>query len=496
MGREAVKRLAELENVRVRVLMRETAGEKRCAAGFTRRFGERIEIMFGDVRSYDDCLRLTAGVDYLIHMAAVIPPLADHAPELTVETNLGGTKNLIGAVIANGNSAGFIYISSVAIYGNRDEKHPWGRVGDPLMISAFDVYGQSKAAAEFEVLGAGLARWAVLRQSGMLYDGLLTANIRDGLLFHTPWNMPVEWVTAEDSGRLLANIVKKDSDGDAEDFWKRVYDIGGGKETRETGYETFEAGFGLIGGSVESFFRPNWNLTKNFHCMWFSDSDLLEDMFHFRRQSCDDFWRGYAKRHRLYRLGRAVPPGLLRRMLIEPLLKDENAPVRWIREGDKARVQAFFGGEKGVKAMPESWKDVRLVCRSGDYERKKIYDGKSRLRHGFDEEKPDAELDGCDFGQAAEFRGGRCLSEAPKKGEMHVRLRWQCHEGHVFEATPYAVLRAGHWCPQCCLTPFVWRMDAVAEHSPFHAQIWLDTHSAEERFIYRLRDGRAEMTEI
>jgi len=44
----------------------------------------------------------------------------------------------------------FVYIGTVAEYGNRTFKHPWGRVGDPLMPSAFDVYAASKVKATIE----------------------------------------------------------------------------------------------------------------------------------------------------------------------------------------------------------------------------------------------------------------------------------------------------------------------------------------------------------
>ena len=151
------------------------------------------------------------GADYLIHLAAVIPPSADHDDALTMTTNRGGTKNLIDAVVATGNRARFIHISTVAIYGHRNEKHPWGHVGDPLVTSAFDVYGLSKTMAEYSVLESDLRCWAVLRQTGVLYDNILMNNIQDGLMFHTPWNVPIEWVTARDSGMILIAIRKRQS---------------------------------------------------------------------------------------------------------------------------------------------------------------------------------------------------------------------------------------------------------------------------------------------
>ncbi|MBR6312038.1 MAG: ABC transporter permease, partial [Oscillospiraceae bacterium] len=91
------------------------------------------------------------------------------------------------------------------------------------------------------------------------------------------------------------------------------------------------------------------------------------------------------------------------------------------------------------------------------------------------------------------LRGGECLSDETAPGGLHAPLRWRCGEGHEFTASPYTVLKAGHWCPTCCLTPYTWRMDLVAAKSPFHAQVWGDSHARSERFVYSLRDGRAFM---
>ncbi|MBR5680253.1 MAG: hypothetical protein IKX19_06320, partial [Clostridia bacterium] len=42
-----------------------------------------IEILFGDIREKEDCVRLCRGADYLLHLAGVIPPAADHNAKMT-----------------------------------------------------------------------------------------------------------------------------------------------------------------------------------------------------------------------------------------------------------------------------------------------------------------------------------------------------------------------------------------------------------------------------
>lgn len=491
LAQEVISCLLQDETLLLRLQCHDSARGRRTARRLRRRCGSRAEILFGDVRDPEDCRRLCEGADYLIHMAAVVPPRADHDPEATFRTNRDGTLNLLHTLEEAGGHTKLLYFSSVAVYGHRNPKHPWGRVGDPLVTSAFDMYGQSKTMAEFAVMESALSHWAVLRVSAVLYDNILLSNTSDGLIFHTPWNALIEWVTAKDIAALVHAVIRKDLRNETDGFWKRVYNVGGGASSRQTGYETFEDGFSLIGSSARAFFRPEWTLERNFHCFWFSDSDDLEERFHFHRQGCRDFWAWYARKHWIYRAGRLVPSSLLRRLVLDPLLNNENAPAFWAAHGDEARLQAFYGGRGAWEKRPRDWQDVWLFCESEDYEAIRRNPAYRPLDHGYDESRPDSELSLEDMQKAAAFRGGDCLSEAMAPGDLYRKLTWRCHEGHPFEAAPYTILKAGHWCPVCCGTEREWRMDRVARHSPFHAQVWLDSHSPDERFVYRLTDQTA-----
>ena len=101
-----------------------------------------------------------------------------------------------------------------------------------------------------------------------------------------------------------------------------------------------------------------------------------------------------------------------------------------------------------------------------------------RLDHGYDETKPLAELGIDDMRRAAEFRGGKCLSDSMVNGDMRTKLQWECAFGHRFEASPTLVLLGGHWCDECMPAP--WRYDEQAAHNPFLAQVWGKMHPLRE----------------
>ena len=59
-----------------------------------------VKIIWGDLTSYEDVLQGVTGVDYVLHVAAVIPPLADHDPDLATRVNIGAAENIVKAIKA------------------------------------------------------------------------------------------------------------------------------------------------------------------------------------------------------------------------------------------------------------------------------------------------------------------------------------------------------------------------------------------------------------
>jgi len=87
-------------------------------------------------------------------------------------------------------------------------------VGDPLRPARFDEYAQSKVIAEKELIDSGLPKWVSLRQTGIFHPGMLA--IRDPIMTYSPLGGVMEWVSGEDSARLIVNICDK---GVPPQFW-------------------------------------------------------------------------------------------------------------------------------------------------------------------------------------------------------------------------------------------------------------------------------------
>ena len=453
VGSEVLKAFSDDARFSCRILLRKKHSNLRLA----KKVAANVEVIWGDLQNLDDCKNFIVESDYVFHIAGIIPPQADHFPEETYKTNVGGTKNLLQAVQEKAPNAKFIYTASYAEYGARTHKNPWGRVGDPLIPPLFDNYAKTKLIAERTVISSPLT-WCSLRLPGILYDNILSANISDAIMFHTPWNTPIEWSTAASVANILKELVETDCNNHLNpDFWKNIYNIGNGAAARVTGYETLDRGFALMGKSVKRFFKPNWNPLKNFHCLWLEDSSEITSHFDkpVELEGFDAFFNRIGKKLWYYKLGKPFAP-IIRKLLIERLLTKENAPMQWIKSGDTARVNAFYGSMEKAKSMSERWEDFFLLC-----ENKNPTDGsfldyaalkdertakQYRLNPGYDEQKQTLSV--ADLQQAAAFRGGKCLS-ASMPENIHVPIEWECSCGHRFALSVYAVLKGGFWCPDC-----------------------------------------------
>lgn len=402
----------------------------------------RVSIVWGDLRNADDVKKGVEGADFVLHIGGSVSPKADYNPQQTLITNIKAMHNIIDAVKArpDADKVGVVYIGSVAQYGPCNAPMHWGRAGDPLQPARMDAYALSKVIAERTLAESGLRKWVSLRQTGILSEALLY-NGTDPIAFHVPVNGVLEWATVEDSARLMHQVCMP---WVPDSFWRRFYNIGGGEEYRLSNYE-FESKLmkTLHCPPPEKIFDARWFATDNFHGMWYEDSDDLEEILHFRHNVPVDeyFARMSARLPAYFRLAKICPAFLIKWGMRWVAGRNHLAPLYWRRHQKDAtcreRIEAHFGGIEAWNAAP-NWDELDLTPPS------KI---PMRRYHGYDESKPESELDMRDMDKVAEFHGGRCLSLFMTPGDLYTPLRWVDAEGNEFPASPATVLFGGHWTP-------------------------------------------------
>lgn len=124
----------------VRVLDNFSSGKKANLAPFI----GKIDLIRGDIRSYNACLKATRGVDFVCHQAALRSvPKSLVNPRDYNEVNIQGTLNLLKAAVENKVKI-FVFASSSSIYGDIS-KFPEKEDFLPQPISP---YALSKLAGE------------------------------------------------------------------------------------------------------------------------------------------------------------------------------------------------------------------------------------------------------------------------------------------------------------------------------------------------------------
>lgn len=416
-----------------------------------------LRIVWGDLRNYDNVLDAVTGADFVLHTAALISPAADIDPELTEQINVGSILNIVRAIKAqpDPDAVRLVTVGTVAATGSRLPPIHWGRVGDPINPSIGDRYAVTKIEAERLVVESSLKHWVCVRQTFICIPHLLS--LMDPIMFHQPVNTVFEFVTAGDSARLMANACEDDV---PEEFWRRVYNIGGGQSCRIGYVDYLDRIFGTLGiGRLSQLTERHWFALKNFHLQNYLDSDVLEGYLHFRRDSLDDYVAQVAASAPWYlRIGlaRIVSRWLIRNLVMKRMARGPAGPLHWIDTDDHAKIEAFFGSREAWERIP-GWGEAIPAAPPP-----------APLDHGYDDTLPDARIGLREAVSAAKFRGGEFLTMTMKEGDLHTPLQWKCAEGHEFSATAYLVLRAGHWCAECQPPPWV---AARADHNPFLAQV-------------------------
>jgi nucleoside-diphosphate-sugar epimerase len=237
-----------------------------------------ITIVYGDITNNDDVRKVCTDVDFVIHLAAVIPPLADEKPELASKVNATGTENLIRNLEQLSPDVFFIYSSSISVYGDRIEA-PLIKAGDPLIPSDRDEYAKTKIKAE-NIICSSKLDWSIFRLTAIMGDHKISK-----LMFHMPLSTPVEIATPEDTARSFVIALENRSG-----ISKKIFNLGGGVNCRTTYEELLTNMFGIFGLGRLNF--PDKTFAeKNFHCGFYEDGDNLEAILHFRNDTLESFYR-------------------------------------------------------------------------------------------------------------------------------------------------------------------------------------------------------------
>ena len=362
MGWAGFQELYRKGKFNIRLLARDSKKNRKLLAPYLS--DPSIAIVWGDLTKYEDVLEGVTGSDYVLHVGGMVSPAADYYPEKTLKVNVSAAENVVKAILAQPNASEIkaVYIGSVAQYGDRNPPYHWGGADEPQTPAKYDMYALSKIRSEEIFASAGLKNWVSLRQTGILYPGILS--VVNPTAFHVPMGGVLEWATIEDSGRLLAQVCE---DWVPEDFWNKAYNISSGEQYRMTNYEFMTRMLGALGlPSPEKVFEPQWFALKNFHGMWYTDADKLDEILHFRSYTpVDEYFATMKSKLPWFYSLAFLAPAFAVKMFMKPYAFEKGMGTQWWVDNDPDKFEAYYGSREAYEAI-RSWDDVRPAPLSKD----------------------------------------------------------------------------------------------------------------------------------
>lgn len=132
VGYQVLKQLVKIPNLKITVFDKES----KASVAKLKPFEDDVDLVYGDITNDDDLEKIVYNQDYVIHLAAIIPPTADDNLELAKKVNVEGILNLVELLELHSPDCFFIYSSSISVYG------------DPLESIPGDEYAVTKIVAE------------------------------------------------------------------------------------------------------------------------------------------------------------------------------------------------------------------------------------------------------------------------------------------------------------------------------------------------------------
>ncbi|MFO8019772.1 MAG: NAD(P)-dependent oxidoreductase [Promethearchaeia archaeon] len=241
-----------------------------------KKYQEKVEIVWGDIRNFDDVKKSVKGKDFVIHMAAILPPLADENPKLARGVNVEGTKNIIKSMEKADQEAKLIYTSSIAIYGDR-RQNPYIHVSDDPNPGD-DIYAQQKLECEELIKGSKL-NWTILRLTYIVSMEKLDLN---PLMYHMPLETCIEICHANDVGLALANAIE------SKEVWGKILNIAGGTKCRIIYGDYIHRMLEIFGLGGDLLPKDAFS-DKAFHC-GFMDTKKSQKLLQYQRYTLDNFF--------------------------------------------------------------------------------------------------------------------------------------------------------------------------------------------------------------
>lgn len=255
-------------------------------------FRKRINIIYGDINDSTIIDALVKDHDAVIHLAGVLPPLANVREDLCREIDFNGTKTIVDAIRDYNPDCYFLYSSSSSVYGIQ-EKYENITVRTKPNLDEYDFFSQCKLDSE-EYIKENIKHFTIFRLAYILGDPG-----PENLIYSITPNSNCELLSSEDAGYAFVAALDNEKA-----LNKKTFNVSGGEKFR-TKYKDYLIHVFKSYGLSLKFLSAYLFAEKNYYGGYYKDGDKLEEILHFRSKNLDVYYSTLLKYK--YKITRMIP---------------------------------------------------------------------------------------------------------------------------------------------------------------------------------------------
>jgi len=247
-----------------------------------RELAGKVEIWLGDITRADSVRQAMSGVDAVVHMAAVLPPVADLKPELAAAVNVDGTKIIVDLLKEQGGRLPFVFTSSAAVFGPcPDVTAPLSPETNPPCPEG--PYGKTKLEAEELIRQSGID-YVILRLTVTMYL-LFRVSDMERMLTIPPDNR-IEFCHPDDTALAILNAVRN-----FEKVKGNILVISGGPGQRMRYRDMLSRILKVLGLPMPT----DSKFTREPYYLDWYDTEKSQALLQYQRKTFDDYLEDYAR---------------------------------------------------------------------------------------------------------------------------------------------------------------------------------------------------------
>ncbi len=239
-----------------------------------RKYRRRINLIYGDMNDSVLMDALVKDHDYIIHLAGIMPPIADIKKNISEAIDYKGVENIIKAINMYNPDVYFLYASSTTIYGEVKVAN----INTKTKLTSLDYYSNTKLKIE-KLIKNKLKNYVIFR-----LPLILTNPKNDAFMYNVKLNTMVEAITDNDAAYMFVNALNN-----INKLNRKEWNATGGSETTDL-YRNILANVLKIYGISIKFMLTMLFVDKNFYGHVYEDGDKLENILEFRSDSTSSFY--------------------------------------------------------------------------------------------------------------------------------------------------------------------------------------------------------------